>query len=485
MASLYDENDDSRPNGKPAPVGYVNFQNYFGANGQAAKNTANKLAGQATTAAGKASDALNTAKDQFGNAVTAGSVPTAPVQANSTNTGTGAATSSAGAPASNTGASANTSTTPPVGRTYTPPALPGSNSGALTGESTRPETGGGMTAAQMQANADKTYTGPGGLYDAAGYQQAQNADNYAQNQLNALGSAGGVQALIQQGNPGGNASTSAFSAGLTGSAGQSQFDKLRAQFSPDKDFQKAQADAGKTAAQAKLDSAKNADDWAAMAGVQGTAEEKQKAYDQAQADAKKSNAADAAAKADQRMPDKPFTETYGQDTPETRQAYMMQGVNQNDAAAVAKRQGEIANYTAAMQMTTQEQMQQTFNDINSVMSPSNWFANAAGIQDPTMIAAQKAFGGLSFDGQNADGSAKHSTKSGSTSAMHIPWDKAGVDGFFVWRQMTPDDWKTLNAKPENGANGQKAWIAEKARQLREAQYDSDRASSSAPKHSQS
>ncbi len=146
------------------------------------------------------------------------------------------------------------------------------------------------------------------------------------------------------------------------------------------------------------------------------------------------------------------------------------GIDPKDLNAVAKRKDEIAKYTMAQQMTTQEQMDQSFEDFGSAgFSPSIVATNFAGVQDPTQKAAQSAYGNLSLDGAGAKSSA-----SGSTTKTHIPWDRAGVDGFWVWRQMTPDQWADLNSKPANGPNGMQSWIQMRSAQLHAGHTTYDR-----------
>lgn len=64
------------------------------------------------------------------------------------------------------------------------------------------------------------------------------------------------------------------------------------------------------------------------------------------------------------------------------------------------------------------------------------------------------------------GSTQQAGQSGSTTGTPISWDRSGVNGFFVYRQMTPDQWEVLNKKPPDGPNGQLAWITARAAELR-------------------
>lgn len=416
------------------PTNFTNFQRYWNANADASQRTADEMGGRAAMKAAQAAQALNKSQEQFGLDVGAGTV-----QGPEMGGGGG--------------------------------SLPPDGGGGLVGESTRPTLGGDLTSTQMSEKAAGTYSGPGSLGDTKGIDDTYAKALGAQQNLNALGTEGGQQALIQQQNAQGNTGTSKFSSGLTNAAGRGDFDKLRAHFNPQGDLDKAVAKSGADADAAKALSAKNASEWAKAAGVKGTQEQEKAAWDQAQAKAA-TDKLDAAAKAaDAVVPSKSYEQTYAKgvggsgDTEENRTAYMMSGVDTKNPAAVAARKAQIEAYKKAMHLTDQQQLDRGFNDFNSVMSPSVIVQNAMGQQDATAKYAQGAF--------NKNGTA---SQTGSTSNNAIPWDRMGADGFFVWKSMTPEDWDTLNKLPANGGSGQRNWIGVRAQQLRDAQ-----AASAAPK----
>jgi hypothetical protein len=386
------------PGQNPAPTNFVNYQRYFNANRDVSQRTAGRLQTEAQQKAIQAQARLQAAQRDFQQKVAAGT-------------------------------------------------LQGPGSGAQ------------LTPEEM-ARAAAGYTGPGGLSEAEGYQQAVEAAQAAGQNLAQLGDDAGVQALLERtGGPG-----SKFAASLAGTAGRRGFDALRATFNPAKDGQAADAAAAKQVADATAASS-------AAAGQWQNAEAAKKQRDEEQAAQAERDAARAAAQkqaADRRVPPKSYEQTFAKgvggtgDTEENRQKYMMTGVDMSDPKAVAARQAEIDAYKKAQHLTDQQQLDRTFNDINTVFSPSNWIANALGVKDPTQQYAQKQF--------NPNGVA---SQTGSTSNDAIPWDRMGVDGFFVWRSMTPEDWKVLNSKPLNGMQGQRAWIENRAWQLRQAQAAAD------------
>ncbi len=50
----------------------------------------------------------------------------------------------------------------------------------------------------------------------------------------------------------------------------------------------------------------------------------------------------------------------------------------------------------------------------------------------------------------------------------------------MYRQMDADQWKALNAKPRNGASGQKAWILNRLAELRQNQAQADQTAKANP-----
>lgn len=467
-----------------APGTFTNFSRRFNANKDVAEREAGKYAGQATAAVGNAANVLGTAKTNFAAGVNTGSVapppagftpsqPTiagAPFQTPAKTARNGALAGNAlqdalnPAPAATQPGSSNVPTSNALA--LSSESTRGSTSQAVTGDPTQAVPPPAPTMADMLAQAGQKYTGPTGLDTAAATTAAQSADQ----QLNALSSRdpllnqGGVQALVQANGTTGSEGASALSGSLIGAAGRQNFDALRAKFNPNKDLNDAQTAAMKTAADAKLSSDANAKGWGAAAG------QAQSDQDAATAQSAK-DAADKKAKTDamdKAIPTQSYDETYGNgkggDTDQNRVNYMMQGIDSSDPAAVAKRVNEIGAYSAAMGMTTQNQLDQTFADFNSVFSPSSAIAQASGNKDPTQTAAQNQYGFLNAD--HPGNQIANANASGSTSAMHIPWDKAGPDGFFVWKSMTPNDWQVLNSKPSDGPNGQQAWIKTRGQQLR-------------------
>ncbi len=456
------------PNGggdhRAQPTNFTNFSRRFNANADVSKQQAGKYAAQATGAAGKAAASLGAAQQKFATGVNTGSVAPPPGSSAPAATNTGGAVPPPAAPpppltgkpledALNPQPGAGGASNVPVGNSQAlsgESTRPGTNQQGLTGESTKT---GATSIADMLAKAGQSYTGPQGLDTETAAVDA----NAAQGQLDALKDPNGIQALVNDSGQSGTRGSDALSGALIGSAGRQDFDALRGRFNPNKDLNDAQDKAIKQAKDAKEQSEKNAEGWKGAAGEAQAGKDRLDAANTAN-DARVKSEAEAR---DKRMPDKGYQEQFGgQDTEENRQAYMMNGVDKGDARAVAKRQAEIANYYGAQKMTTQQQMDTTFADFNTAFSPSAGIATLSGNQDQTQNAAKNQYGFLSVDG------------GGKAAAQHVPWDKAGVDGFFVWRQMSPSDWQEISGKPASGPNGQLAWIQEKARRLRAAQSPS-------------
>ncbi len=391
----------------PSPTNFTNFGRYQSANQASSDAESQRLISGATDKANAAKAQLADLQRQFGAQVQAGSVGAAP---HGMPQGMSAEEQAA--------YKANPQAADALDRKY------------------------GMSAADMQAKANGAYSGPGGLGDVAGYQGAVDAAKAAQDNLDALKTPGGIQALEQQKNSAGNAGTSGFSAGLVGSAGQKGFQALRSQFNPAADTAKAETDAAPKADQAKMDSAANAADWAKAAGVRMDKDTARQAYAQAEATQKKKDQDEATTKRLAQIPKDP-----------KQVQNFFYGVNMQDPKEMQQRSDEYKAYTAAMATDTNQNINNYFEDFNSVASPVNWVTNAAGVRDPVQ------------DMETRSTHAAEGAASGGTNGRNIDWQSAGPAGFWVWRNMTPDDWKTLNSKPRNGGNGQRAWIQTRLNQL--------------------
>lgn len=372
-----------------APTNFVNFKRYFNANKDIAEGRAQQMGGGVAGVAAGAAGQLGAVKDAFGNAVAAGTV---------------------------------------------------------TGPNGEP-----LTAAEMQARSEAGYTGPMGLNDAAGYAEAVKAAEQAQQQLGALGSTGGIQALLDRSHPEGSG-TSKFSSMLAGAAGKQGFDALRARFNPNADLLKAGTEAEKQATTAKASSTANAAEWAKAAGLQLDKETAQAAHDQqvAKESADKQSAA-TKARLSQVPPVKMYAGSMLEGQADANNKYY--GVDMNNAEEKAAREKEYALYEKAQHGDTKDDVNNAFEDMNSVMSPINWILNAGGWRD----AGQDYF--------TQQYHANSGEASGGSKGRNINWSAVGPAGFWVWRNMTPGDWVTLNAKPRNGSNGQGAWIAQRLQDL--------------------
>ncbi len=198
----------------------------------------------------------------------------------------------------------------------------------------------GTSSDAMLSNAEKTYSGPGGLGDIEGVEDTYADTLAAEQNLGALGSQDGLQALIQQQTNRGNAGTSRLSGALIGSAGRRGFDALRARFDPEADMESAETLAGMKAKTAGDISRQNAGDWRALGGRTRTMEEG-KAADDAK---RKTDAAsaDAARKADAELD---------------------------------------AKFEQAMQHDLDDLMNSNFESFNTVMNPITQIAGQTGNRD--------------------------------------------------------------------------------------------------------
>lgn len=297
-----------------------------------------------------------------------------------------------------------------------------------------------MSTDALAAQGQRAYTGPGGLGDEAGIAGAYDKANAAQQNLNALGAEGGVQALIQGDNPQGNAGTSRFSAGLVGEAGRGAFDALRAHFNPQQELDAAAKASGAQSDAAKALSAKNADEWARQAGVQGTAEANAQALQQQKSQADAAALSAASQKALSTLP------------PAGQESNVMAGLTPG-TPEYKQRGAELDAFNAATKTNTGDDAR----DVLNALSPSQGISEAIGNRNPL---------GDYFTGTYHPG---EGSASGSTHGDHIPWGQATsnpTQAFWVYRQMTPAQWQEINSLPHNG---QKEWIAKRLQQIRAKQ----------------
>ncbi len=281
----------------------------------------------------------------------------------------------------------------------------------------------------MLAKAGQTYSGPEGLDTTQASQDAEAANQ----QLNAIGSAGGVQALVNQGQSG-TAGADALSGSLINAAGRKDFDGLRARFNPSKDILDAQKAAGETAKKAKADSETNAKAW----GSQAQAAKATK--DEMDANNAKN---DAAAKANR---EKPGAADPVATTPEEMQDPRY-GIDKTNPQAVAKRAGEMAEFQKAMATNASDHIRSGLSDASIVSRL--WEAGGGG-NDPFTGAAQGLHMKTEGDKPNDSGGI----------GQHIWW-KPGH--FYVYQQMTPDQWQELRSLTPRQ---QGTWLDSKAEQLR-------------------
>jgi len=245
----------------PSPTGFTNFARVQSANRDVSQREAASYGRRAEAKADSAKQSLDALNARFGGAVNAGTV---------------------GAPQNGFAAQ------PPDGA-------------GLVGESTRPTLGGGLTSSQMFENADKTYSGPGGLGDIEGVDDAYSAKLGAEQNLDALGTEAGVSALVQQQNAFNGEGNNELSGALIGGAGRADFDALRARFNPDADFAKAETAAADRAKSAKAESTRNAEGWRALGDKTKGTEDATAAAEAAKAEGKA--AAEAKVKLDKRIAD--------------------------------------------------------------------------------------------------------------------------------------------------------------------------------------
>lgn len=211
----------------PAPTNFANFSRVQSANRDVSSREASLYGQRATAKVDKARTSLDALRARFGGEVKAGTV--------------------AGAQQGF--------------------ALPTGTGGGLMGEATRPSLGGGLTSDEMMVNAGRSYSGPGGLGDINNVDDTYAATLAAEQNLDALGSEGGMQALIQRQNQQGSIGGSKLSGALIGSAGRKDFDALRARFNPEGDLEKAETEAASQATAAGEQSKANAKQWGELGGA--------------------------------------------------------------------------------------------------------------------------------------------------------------------------------------------------------------------------
>jgi hypothetical protein len=272
----------TNPNAQPVsqdagqtPGRYVNFQNYFNANKDAATATADKLTDTITKQAGDAAQALGAQQATYANDVKAGAAGaklspgmtlsggnTPPPAWPAPSTGMGAAAGAKGA----ANAGSNVTLAPTKAPTPAPapaapagPAMPSWANvlglGSLTPKPAAPVSGAPIAMALgpvgyggnfttptgvstskdggVSDDATKTqYTGPNSLSDSSDWGTLLGKVGKASSAANAATTDGGRQALLQQQQAGQQygAGSSNFDAGLAGTAGGDKFDKLKAQF---------------------------------------------------------------------------------------------------------------------------------------------------------------------------------------------------------------------------------------------------------------
>lgn len=245
MSYYSDQAKRAKGQGAQARSRFVNFDRYFNANRDAANATAQGLAKDTQDKIDKSRAGMQARVDGFnGQSNPAAAPPTArsgPKGGNVGNVGNTAPGNSAGF----VGAGALDSA-PEVG-----PA----NSAVVP-----------RSREELESAAKETYTGPTSLEDMGGNEAAY-ADSYAADQdASALGSEGGIQALLQRKNQNLTQGGSLLDAQLSGQAGNRDFSALRARFDPSKEWQAADASARQTAEHNRLAAEDRADKAAAELG---------------------------------------------------------------------------------------------------------------------------------------------------------------------------------------------------------------------------
>lgn len=183
-----------------APGRYVNFQNYFNANKDAATASGNKLAGGIEAQGQGVQADLAKRTTAFGAAVDAGAPSRPTIQA------------------------------PTAAAVAGPPAAPAQAGATQTPIGSAPGPVG--YSAALAATPAK-YTGPNSMGEASGWDELVGKANRTASEAKQTGTAGGVQALLQQQQKGQpyTQGQSKFDAALTGAASGDRFAKLREQFS--------------------------------------------------------------------------------------------------------------------------------------------------------------------------------------------------------------------------------------------------------------
>lgn len=382
------------------PTNFTNFERYFNANKDASARTADALAGRTALQAGQAQKKLEDQQAAFQQQVTAGTV--------------GAYD---------------------AGTHQTMADPNGIQPGTILDT---PNTQ--MSTDELTAQGQRAYTGPGGLGDVPGSEGVYDSALAAQQGLDALGTEGGIQAQLQNQNQQEGAGAARLSAGLVGAAGRKDFDALAARFNPQADVKNAVKASSDAAAAASALSAKNAEEWARQAGIQGSAEANAQALAQQRAKAASDASSAAAQQALNTLP------------PAGQEANVMAGI-ENNPEAMKQRAAELDAFNAA----TKTNAGDSARDFVNAISPSQMVAEATGNRNPLgdyMTGTYHPQGG---------------SASGSTHGDHIPWGestRSPTEAFWVFRQMNPAQWNELNSLPHNG---QKEWIMKRLQQIRAKQ----------------
>lgn len=363
-----------RPKAVQGPTNFVNFQRYFNANKGAAERTAADVGHQVQQRNEDAAAALQKTQDDFNAKVAAGTVQ-APGDAEYLN-------------------------------------------------------------AEQLARAAAGYTGPAGLNEAAGYDDAVAASQRAQQGNAALKDDAGLAALI--GGP-----HAGFDAALAGAAGRSNLDALRARFNPGKAGETADAEAAKQVEAAQAKSGANSERWAAAA----TTEQKRQA-DEASAEAARVKAADDQAKqlADWSKNPPPY---------EARNDPTW-GIDRNNKKAMQAANDQYRQFIEAQHKDFGDDLRDVVRDFS--LFDRVWNAATGGKKSPLDAEGSKFNADVHKNDKNVQTGLAGGNKSGGK-GEHIPWS---ADDFIVFRQMDDAQWAELQSR---GKQGQVDWINTRRNQL--------------------
>ncbi len=374
---------------RPGPTGFTNFNRVIAANKDVSNREAAAYGQRAQQNAQQARTSLDALRKRFGEGVAAGTVGGPP----------GASPSADGL------LHIDPDTGLPIGPVGGP--LDGRGSPEMDPMSGLPKTGlEGMTPEDMYARSRGTYTGPVGLSEIEGSGQAYADSLGAEQNLGALGSEGGLQALIQNQNLAGNQGTSKLSSALIGNAGRGDFNALRQRFNPASDMTKAESESMGQAKSASEASKRSAQGWKDLG-------DKTAASNKAIADSA------AKAKADQEAKAK----------------------SEADEAAFEKK------WQGAMAHNIGDTMNSNFETFNDIMSPITQIANQAGYRDPIQ---DYGTGLITPQGGAASGGG----------SRKIWWQPQHRD---VYRQMDDAQWAELRKLPQGA---QARWMDERLKEIR-------------------